>query len=51
MRYLSVPCLLLLLLFSQSAEAARISFATENCGTPPLLGLEFGIDSTGTSFC
>ena len=34
MRYLSVPCLLLLLLFSQSAEAARISFATENCGTP-----------------
>ena len=50
MRYLSVPCLLLLLLFSQSAEAARISFATENCGTPPLLGLEFGIDATGTSF-
>ena len=47
MRYLSVPWLLLLLLFSQSAEAAQISFATENCGTPPLLGLEFGIDSTG----
>ena len=49
MRYLSVPWLLLLLLFSQSAEAAQISFATENCGTPPLLGLEFGIDSNGTS--
>src|SRR4026209_2464940 len=50
MRYLSVPCLLLLLLFSQSAEAAQISFATETGGTPPLLGLEFGIDSNGTSF-
>lgn len=49
MRYLSVPWLLVLLLFSQSAEAARISFATENCGTPPLLGLEFGIDANGTS--
>lgn len=41
--------LLPLLLFAQSAEAARISFATENCGTPPLLGLEFGIDENGTS--
>jgi hypothetical protein len=45
MRYLSVAWLLPLLLFGQSAEAARISFATENCGTPPLLGLEFTIDA------
>ena len=45
MRYLSVAWLLPLLLFSQSAEAARISFATENCGTPPLLGLEFAVDA------
>jgi hypothetical protein len=52
MRYLRVLwslALLPVLLFAQSAEAARISFATENCGTPDLLGLEFGIDSTGTS--
>lgn len=50
MRHLSVAWLLpLLLLFGQSAEAARISFVTKDCGTPPLLGLEFGIDATGTS--
>jgi hypothetical protein len=49
MRYLSVAWLLPLLLFGQSAEAARISFASGNCGTPPLLGVEFGIDAGGTS--
>jgi hypothetical protein len=49
MRYLSVAWLLPLLLFSHAAEAARISFATENCGTPPLLGLEFAVDSATSS--
>ena len=46
-RYLSVLTVLPLLLFSQAAEAARISFATKDCGTPPLLGLEFTIDANG----
>ena len=45
MRNLSVAWLLPLLLFGQSAEAARISFATDNCGTPPLLGLQFTVDA------
>jgi PEP-CTERM motif len=45
MRYLRVLWILPALLFAQSAEAARISFATENCGTPPLLGLQFSIDA------
>lgn len=49
MRYLSVAWLLPLLLFGQPAEAARISFATENCGTPPLLGLEFAVDADTNS--
>lgn len=42
-RYLSVLTLFPLLLLSQAAEAARISFATKDCGTPPLLGLEFTV--------
>ena len=46
-RYLSVLTLLPLLLFSQAAEAARISFATKDCGTPPLLEVEFTIDLQG----
>ena len=46
-RYLSVLTLLPLLLFSQAAEAARISFATKECGTPPLLEVEFTIDNLG----
>jgi PEP-CTERM motif-containing protein len=49
MRYLRVLWMLPVLLLAHTAEAARISFATENCGTPPLLGLEFGIDENGTS--
>jgi hypothetical protein len=49
MRYLSVAWLLPVLLVAQSAEAARISFATKDCGTPPLLDLTFGIDATGVS--
>lgn len=46
-RYLSVLTVLPLLLFSQAAEAARISFATKECGTPPLLEVEFTIDALG----
>jgi hypothetical protein len=47
MRYLRVLWVLPALLLAQTAEAARISFATENCGTPPLLGLEFSAGSEG----
>jgi hypothetical protein len=50
MRFLSVAWLLPLLLFSHAAEAARISFATADCGTPELLGLQFGIDANGTLY-
>ena len=56
MRYLSVAWLLSLLLSSQSAAAATISFASGNCGTDPLLGLTFtvlpgGTVSGGTVLC
>lgn len=56
MRYLSVVWLLPLLLFGRPAEAATISFASGNCGTPPLLGLTFtvqvsGLPSGGTVAC
>ena len=50
MKFLRVLWLLPALLFAQSAEAARISFATENCGTPPLLGLEFTVDAETDAF-
>lgn len=48
MRYLNIAWLVPLLLFSPSAEAATISFASGNCGTPPLLGLTFEILPGGT---
>ena len=48
-RYLSVLTVLPLLLFSQMAEAARLSLATKDCGTPPLLGVTFGINPDGVS--
>ena len=50
MRRVSLACLLPLLLFvTSTAEAARISFATKDCGTPPLLGLTFAVDANGQS--
>jgi hypothetical protein len=45
LRVLWTLAFLPVLLFAQSAEAARISFATENCGTPPLLDLQFAVDA------
>lgn len=43
MRHLSVAWLLPLFLFPHVAEAATIRFATKDCGTPPLLALEFEV--------
>jgi len=49
MRYLNVLWLLPMLLFSQAANAATMSLATKDCGTPPLLDLTFGINASGVS--
>ena len=40
-----------LFLVAQPAEAARITFASENCGTPPLLDLSFSLEPDGTPAC
>jgi hypothetical protein len=45
MRRLALLLLLPLLLVSRSAYAARISLAGADCGTDPLLGLSFTVDT------